>query len=569
MKKLLILILLTWHLPALAENYYISTDGTNDNLGTKLSPYGFDYLEKFINHSGDTFIVLPGEYKNHWITRVHGSEGNPVTIKSSVWMGAKLIGVKEKRFDNDEGSRSIIQIKGDYTDFIGFEIYDNPENGNRYANSGTEFYWSSGLNLYGEGAKIINNVIHDVILGCSMWSPAIGSEMIGNIVYNIGWVDMKSPRSSKGHGHLFYIQNKDGVTVYKKMTGNLGWGTASAGVHLYTEKGNIEYFDIKDNLVFNTIGYNLKPGPGVAFYLGGFNGANYLKFRGNHIQGTVNVGYNLGTYYQDQDRFRGETIDVIFDDNYIIGQVNLNFIKNFLSFKNNTLISKTSLLTTTQTRDYPGVQLIWDYPIEGNNFYSLTSERFRVGHTSHVVSGTKYYEKPQHGWEGSNSYIKGVPQNKTVLIDNEFDDRVTVLLYNYDSLNHIDVDLSGTFSNGDTIEVRDIQNIQDVLYKGTYANKFSFPTTLTKLARFYGNIPTDHAKHTGKEFNAFLVRKITGGKIDEPKPRPTPDPIASDCVTKDYTDSLHNVLMRRILDIENLIKGVDLKVKNHKIIVEE
>ncbi len=258
-----------------AKTYYISTGGTLINKGTKESPLPFSYTNEKKNHAGDLFLVRDGVYKGHNITNIFGEPGNPVIIKSENWLGAKLEGEKNK-LDN---SRRILWIKGKYSEFSGFEIYDVEQD--RDTSDGSDFELSSGISLHGEYSKAYNNVIHDTAEGVESWSPAIGSELSWNIIYNIGWRN-----TTGGHGHIAYVQNKKDVDIKKTLAYNIGFASAGEGVHVYTEKGNISNINVMYNSMFRTgtLTGDDDGRAGRSYIMGGKQLTNRLDIIGNHYE---------------------------------------------------------------------------------------------------------------------------------------------------------------------------------------------------------------------------------------------------------------------------------------------
>lgn len=508
-----------------SETYFIGENGKITNPGTYGQPWPFRYLSGQTNHAGDTIIVKNGIYKGHWQTRIFGLPDQPVVIKSESWMGAIIHGIDKRTYHpggSSKGSNKIVESYGSYCYWIDFRITDEPSNGNRIFNNGQQNFQSDGFNLYGKGGKVINCVANDVMIGFSMWSGSIGGEFYGNIAYNIGWNNLKSSRKYKGHGHGYYIQNKKGVAVYKFMTNNVAWGTASEGLHLYTENGNIDYFDIGYNAIFNLIGYNQLAIPGRSFVLGGYVGANYLKFHNNIVFATrTQLGYNLGPYlpqllkldkpYPDaQEKFKGEAIHVSFDDNYLHGGLSMFYVRDFDSFSGNIFYSEKSEMAVIGTRPVSKPDYIWNYPFSGNIVYGGN----RIGHQSTKIEGTNFY-KPRDWQFRKTNEIKNVPpRDSIVFIQNKYaKERANVYIFNWSGKIFTAVSLDGFAEKGDSLEIRDIQNLDQILYQGPYKgpDKTFLPMQLNKIAKVKGNLPSRHAKHTDRRFGSFIVINKTKG----------------------------------------------------------
>lgn len=498
-KLLIFLLFVSSQLPA--RTYYIGPEGDLANEGTRESPLPFSYFERPRNHAGDTFIVMDGAYPNHWITRIYGEKNRPVIIKSEHWLGADLVGIKSK----NSASQKILQIKGNYCWFIDFEIYDT-EAFNRISNSDEAFYFSDGVHLFGVESKVINCVAHNVLIGFMTWAPALEGEIYGCLAYNIGWNNVKSSRKGKGHGHGYYVQNKANQDTYKKLIMNIVWGTASEGFHAYTQKGNIENFHLENNLAYNLIGYNQLRKPGRGFVLGGYQPVTGLKFINNHAYKTgVQIGY--GANYPIISK------NVIFDNNYLVdSSIGLYHLDEVKSFANNFIVTSDPMLTAVQA--FGKSDRTWQWPFEDNKIYvrnTSSDAQPRIGMQELEVGGTRYVSLGQSQWNNnSNRIIRETPSSEAFLYQNKYDPhRALVFIYNFKELDTFPVEMGKFLEKGEKFEIRDIENIHEVVYEGVYeAKPVSFPMNLTALAPIHGNLPAEHARHSDKSFNAFFVRKI-------------------------------------------------------------
>ncbi len=466
------------------------------NSGQKEYPLPFKYLEQKKNHAGDVFIVLEGRYPGHWITEIYGTEQHPVVIKSESWLVADLVGTK----GDGVRQRKILTINGSYSWFQGFEIYDE-EAKNRIKNNGSDYYFSDGVHQYGKGSKVINCVAHDVIIGFSSWSTAIGGEIYGCIAYNIGYNDMDSGRANKGHGHGFYVQNRKGHPVYKKLQLNIVWGTASEGFQCYTQKGNIEYFDFESNLAFNLIGLNQTQKKGRGYILGGYKPLTALKFVGNHTYKT-SVQFGYGTFVPNI------TYNASISNNYFsYSRITIYEFHDMIDFANNHIITNKEIFFAYQAKEE--VQKTWDWPFKNNVIYIPKGEDYsKVGIQRRGVGGTVYLAVKDSPWKKlNNTMISERPKSRAFVYKNKHDSaRANVYIYNYEGKDNFRINLKQFAEAGDLIEIRDVENISKVLYKGKYDGKvMSFPMNSSILAKASGNIPFAHAKHSPKEFNAFVI----------------------------------------------------------------
>ncbi|MDN5205541.1 hypothetical protein QQ008_29425 [Fulvivirgaceae bacterium BMA10] len=490
-KYLLTFLLILSCLKTTARTYYISTGGSLKNKGTKTSPFSFDYLYQKINHAGDTFIVMCGVYKGHHITNVYGRPGKPVIVKSEEWLEAKLVGQREKV----EGKRRILWIKGDYSHFSGFEIYDTETD--RITSDGSAFYLSSGISLYGKYSKAHSNVIHDVSEGIESWSPAIGSELSWNYVYNVGW-----QASNGGHGHLAYIQNRKDINIRKTVAYNVGFSNAGEGMHIYTEKGNISNINVLYNFIFRT-GTLSKVGRGNRTYImGGKQEMLNLTCIGNHSYGSmVQIGYDKWWF----------TKNLIFDDNYITGSIQFKGVEEVKSFKNNTVITNNDFIRIQYK--YDRAKQSQDIPIENNTIYKFKG-------TSQPKVGLQQADKEGRGkgtvridlnktkWGDKNTALVQSPPQRYFLYINQYNPSIAnVYVYNPDSLDRYPIKLDGFAKPGDNILIRDVEKIHNV-YAQTYQHELSLPMDLTEVALPIGDLPKKNIQHTDKSIGVFVLENL-------------------------------------------------------------
>ncbi len=529
--------------------YYIGPNGKIDNPGTQDKPFSFSYLEQKIDHSGDTFIVLEGEYPGHFNTYVYGTKDHPVTIKSDGWMKADLTGlpVRSNIPGSDKTTTKILNNYGGFSNWIDFEVYHGHK-GNRTIETGKPLTWSSGFNNFGEESNFYGIVSHDVLIGPSTWSTNIGGSIVGCITYNVGWRNLNSKRPNQGHGHGGYIQNKAGELSRKTYGYNTVWGVASEGLHLYTESSNkINNFTIYKNVIYNLAGYNIHEHPERAFLIGGHYGAHNLIFSGNHVYKEYSkFGLLIGVYHSDgltwnvkddignvaesgkKHRFNGESFNMVFDNNYIYGTVNFNFLRNIKSFKGNTFIrDERNPINISETTLYKRT----DYPFENNTVYNASKLTYLPweGKTTHIPFD-------QIGWSSLNK-LSDNPSNEVFFDIMPFNSkRARVVIYNHENLDYVVTKIPFA-KDGDRIQIRDAENIKEVIYDDKYTGNYSFNMGLNKLAEIQGNIPSDHVSHSDKGFNVFYVEVVEAAKEDkpivvvEPDPEPTPTEQEPEIVT--------------------------------------
>lgn len=172
------------------HTYYVSTAGSDSNIGTLASPWLTPSHASSVAVAGDTVLFLDGTYtlpaggsgNGDWFITSSGTSGNPITFRSATKWGAKLVGT------DSSGSTSVIGLSGSYLTIQDFDITGVDSNG---INMTTNVTSATGNVAQG-------NYIHDMTTPCTSNSGAgITSgggasytsvdhmSMIGNFVVNI------------------------------------------------------------------------------------------------------------------------------------------------------------------------------------------------------------------------------------------------------------------------------------------------------------------------------------------------------------------------------------------------
>lgn len=202
--------------------------------------------------------------------------GNTYTINARGWTGT--VPAPHAAGSKVRVVGEILKINGSDVVFGNFEVTDTkverilPTSGSNPVHFNRRF---PGIAVFAPRSKVINTVVHDTGQGISFWSPAVDSEIYGNILYNNG-----EQAQDRGHGHGIYTQNATGRKyIEENITfGNFGgfgmqlYGSSSATLKGYDIRGNVNFLnqylvggnapsdDIKldSNFLYNTsfrIGY--------------------------------------------------------------------------------------------------------------------------------------------------------------------------------------------------------------------------------------------------------------------------------------------------------------------------
>lgn len=396
---------------------FVSTQGKPTATGTQNDP--LDLATALSANSpaqaGDTIWIDEGVYKGSFVSTLSGNSAHPISVKPLP--GKRVV------LDGRTGEGDVLRIDGQWSNYYGLEITSSAteHTSAQRGSSPTDLKAMSGVTvLNGNDTKVIDFIVHDVVgSGFSTWSSAPNSELYGNIIYNNGW---SAP--DRGHGHAIYAQNKTG---FKKLTQNIiffGYGT---GIHVYTEGGQINGFDIQDNTWFMTGASDLRDSQlKDTCLVGGFQPVINL-----------NLANNLG-YTQNG---RGTRLGY---SSSVTGQ-SATLSNNYLS-ENLWVIGSWSTFNATNT--------VVHRDIDGN-----ASSYISDGVNGNVISATP----PTSG-------------NRVFIKANAYDPRrARITIFNYDNADTVAVDASSILKIGEAYRIHNVfglfnKPIQTGIYDGTPIN---------------------------------------------------------------------------------------------------
>jgi len=430
---------------------FVSVNGKSSASGRENDP--LDLATALSSSSpampGDTIWIEEGIYSGSFVSRIEGTSLNPIKVKPKP--GERVV------IDNSLGESSGLSIQGKWSEYYGLEVLsrqldrDTPEN----AYEDIEFKITGGVTVGGGGGgsntKVINFIVHDNVGGgFSSWSDAPNSELYGNIIYNNGWT-----APGRGHGHAIYAQNKIG---YKKLTNNtifFGFGT---GIHVYTEGGQIEGFDVEDNVWFMTGASDPRTSQRKDNCLiGGFQPVKNLTLKNN-------LGFSLNG--------RGTRIGYGGD---VIGQSAI-VSGNYLS-ENFWVAGNWDMLDVSNTTVFRG--------ITGSSQTQITDL-------------------------GGNEFLSSPPSfgKKIVVTANLYDtQRAKVVIYNYDNDDSVDVNVSSVLNVGETYRVHSSFGLFNTpLLTGVYDGRaISIPMDSVEPPQPNGLEGIEDADNPHKTFGVFII----------------------------------------------------------------
>src|SRR5205085_10031094 len=113
-------------------------------------------------------------YSGAFTSNLTGTATAPITVRQYPGERATIDGAPSPTLGT-------FVVMGAWTTYMGFEIM------NSYPNRVVDINGrGTGLDVYGPNTKFINLIVHDAQVGVGFWTPAVNSELYGNIIYNNG-----------------------------------------------------------------------------------------------------------------------------------------------------------------------------------------------------------------------------------------------------------------------------------------------------------------------------------------------------------------------------------------------
>jgi len=421
---------------ALTE-YFVAPGGKPEGAGTRDAP--LDLATALSGNSparpGDTIWLRGGTYWGPFVSDVRGSADAPVVVKQYPGERAVIDGVRAP-------AESTLTVRGTDTSFIGFEVTNS--------SPARDSERGIGVHVLGAHTRLINLVVHDTGNGIGFWSPALDSELYGNVIFNIGWQE-----HGQGKGHAIYVQNDRGV---KRIVDNVLFNGYSFGVHAYTEQGRIDNLHFTGNVSFNN-GVLAPDGERKANILvGGWRVASSPTLTDNvtYFNGPGGRGMEIG---------------------YHAGCVDARIVNNVLVGGSPIVLRRCQNVVMQGNRFYGPVddEIIRQFP---DNAYAFAEDE----------TSTQVFVRP-------NAYDKG---------------RATIVVLNWSRRPKVAVDLGAVgLAKGDRFEIRDAQNyLGPPVTRGVYVPSAAVSLPMAdESAAAAQPVGAPPPVHTSRAFGVFIVRR--------------------------------------------------------------
>ena len=466
------------------NQFYAAPTGNASAAGTQADPWDLQTAlsQPAAVKPGDLIWVRGGTYHGQYSSRLNGTASQPIVVRAYPGERATIDG---------SGGAGVVSLNifGSHAWYWGLEVMNSSKNRTSAA-AGSDGLNGWGIWVNGPSTKVINCVIHDTDQGISFWIPAVDAELVGNIIYNNGWLG-----PDRAHGHGIYTQNLNGT---KHIGDNIIFNQFELGIQAYGSSGSSVKGYLTDyNIVFNN--GSISAGPSlVDNILFGYGGAlERIRVQNNY---TYNTPTAASGYSRVGWTFGGPNKDAVVTGNYWIGgyySVSLSYWDS-LTFTNNTTMSVTQQagmdLGTGQTTS----PYMWDHnKYFGFNQFALNGKAVQWPtwrSSTHVDANSQYSSSPPTGiWTfvHPNAYEPG---------------RANVVIYNWDLKRSVTVNLGTLLKSGAAYEIRDAENFfGPAVTTGVYnGSSITIPMTGLTVAAPIGQVPTA-PKHTAPAFGAFVV----------------------------------------------------------------
>ncbi len=471
--------LLVFSFSSWAGSFHVTVDGTAMGDGSQAAPWSLSaaLYNPLLVRGGDTLFIHGGTYQGPFACRLSGQSGRPVVVMP--YKGERVI----LQPPANKNVNAVLTFDGSYCYIIGLYIQSRIENrvSAQAGSSPGDVVTTDGVYFTGNNNKLINCVIeNNGGSGVGFWSSAIDSEIYGSIIYHNGWMG-----PDRGHGHAIYGQNETGI---KKITNNIIFNSFGLGVHVYSEGGSIQGFDIARNIFLNS--GRLSGVLERSILIGGGQPAARIRITDNCFYHDAGLPDKAAL----QMGYSAPNVDAVVEGNYIVGG---NEALAVIRPWENITIARNTLINASRT-------VRADIP-PGHSGYKWNQNSYFVG----SINGQSLSEwQIQYGFDANSTYSARLPQtNRVFVFPNEFErSRANVAIYNWEGKREVSVDVSSFLDEGDDYSVYDVQNLmaEPVLQGVLKGSVISLPMSLTQAESPFGNVPEKPA-HTGSEFGVFLV----------------------------------------------------------------
>lgn len=449
-----------------ATKYVSPTGGTG--AGTIGDPWSFAWALTHVSTGGEVVFLRGGDY------RVTGGSYTPT--RAGVLAGGlddptgKIIWMaypgEFPKFINANPAKGVevFRIDAAYNWFVDLEGFREHEDRYNYPGPGSIF-WVRSASV--NGVKLLHTISHEGSNGIFTDGSIGDVEFYGHTAFYGGVSKTGFPR-----GHGCYLHHTRSGTTKLKLRYFVSFHHHGSCLQTYsssTGDGLQDDFDLQNTVTFcgGTLGLD---NIFTNITIGGSDSAN-IPVRG--FLGRNMVSYNPPSSGSCTFRFfnNGQTNgDAVLEDGYFVGgkasgrgRMEFNAFGttwNSLAVRRNTMICQESTVHHVITDDTTYGAYTW----EDQTYYGIaaSASHWSAGGTNRTLAGWQAYtglgNSPGHG----DIVFTGLPTVNKVFVwptDKYFSGRGQVVIFNWENLTRVPVNLNTFIAPGDTFIVRNVQDI--------------------------------------------------------------------------------------------------------------
>ncbi len=493
------------------QTYYVSPAGNSANPGSIDKPWDLTSAlsKSSVVKPGDTIYLRDGVYGSGGTTTftssLNGTKDKPIVVRGFP---------KERATVNGH-----ITVNGKFNWYWGFEI----------TNSMTERHVASkdrlgGLELYGEGTKVINMVLHDTgHPAIGFWRPVgDGGEIYGTLIWGAGIYDTSPQYKGEMRGSPIYAQNQTGQRLisdnitFRNLTTAMKAYATNSWANGFTFDGNIAlqatdnlglFVESQDNPIDKLVLSNnyIYLGPdknGTGFTAGLFNPKHgEIIAQNNYIGLTNGVGYNIKNW----DKVTVTNNTVVAKKGSALRIDNATPMSQFNIDRNTYIVGAARPFQDTELQQR--LDAVWACDFTSS---TQTIKDYTQGRSGGPVNSCPGASVAGSRYDRNSVITSDMSQatNRVFVRANKYEPgRANIAVYNWENRPSVSADLSSILKPGQSYVVLDAQNyygkpIASGVYKG---GVITLPMNLTEVAPLIGSVPEIPNTHTAPEFAAFVV----------------------------------------------------------------
>ncbi|MDB6018450.1 MAG: hypothetical protein JWR19_2939 [Pedosphaera sp.] len=469
------------------NDLYVSPNGTPSGPGTMALPYDLaTALSGQVGQPGDNFWLTGGNYAiGHINTKIAGAPGQPITFCQMSGERARI-----------DGSLTFYQSTGNVI-LRDFELYSSDTN-RATTELGLGFNPTNinivpGISSYSPNMTFINLIVHDQTRHGFYVSQAASNNLIyGCVVYNNGWV---SPDNAEGHG--MYVQGANGG---REVSDNIVFSNSGANLHIYENETN--YLYLAGITLDGNVAFNAGAIQNVRAYRDWIVGVDAPAVNADRIVFKNNMGYFSSVSGGDDQVQIGR--------DGVNGSVAIlnNYLPQGLVMKNWTIAAVAGNLLAAQPPNYVvnlnQAQVSLAAAWNGNSYVCPTPGKGFLENSNELEFSDW---QSATGYDLGSSYSVGnLSGTKIFIRPNRYETgRANIIVYNWDNLSSVPVDVSSLLAPNAVYEVRNAEDFFAAPVLGGVFDGTPLDLPMTGLTVASPTGPLVTSPSTGPTFNVFVL----------------------------------------------------------------